>query len=66
MGGGEQAQGAGRGTWAQARQGVGRAGLHVVDFRKAGGLQVVEVVVDAERSLARRAELRGAIAAALA
>jgi 2-succinyl-5-enolpyruvyl-6-hydroxy-3-cyclohexene-1-carboxylate synthase len=32
----------------------------------AGGLQVVEVVVDAERSLARRAELRGAIAAALA
>jgi 2-succinyl-5-enolpyruvyl-6-hydroxy-3-cyclohexene-1-carboxylate synthase len=32
----------------------------------AGGPQVVEVVVDAERSLARRAELRGAIAAALA
>jgi 2-succinyl-5-enolpyruvyl-6-hydroxy-3-cyclohexene-1-carboxylate synthase len=33
---------------------------------EAGGLQVVEVVVDAERSLTRRAELRGAIAAALA
>ncbi len=32
----------------------------------AGGLQIVEVVVDAERSLTRRAELRGAIAAALA
>lgn len=32
----------------------------------AGGPQVVEVVVDAERSLTRRAELRGAIAAALA
>jgi 2-succinyl-5-enolpyruvyl-6-hydroxy-3-cyclohexene-1-carboxylate synthase len=30
------------------------------------GLQIVEVTVDAERSLVRRAELRGAIAAALA
>ena len=33
---------------------------------EAGDLQVVEMAVDAERSLARRIELRGAIAAALA
>jgi 2-succinyl-5-enolpyruvyl-6-hydroxy-3-cyclohexene-1-carboxylate synthase len=44
----------------------GELGTAVLTAIGSGGLQVVEVAVDADRSLVRRAELRDAIASALA